>query len=156
MSQFANKESAENQAQAPREQRCEHREQRHHRDRSPRGFRNSSQRSDGTIDDRRRGNDISADDDHHHLHGERDQSPEVLPALDGQLGGALMKQKPDDEDDHDSQQRENQRIGEPSLAPARETEAETDESLLLNCRVFLIGHVHTRSFRYASGLCPTL
>ena len=47
------------------------------------------------------GHDIAPDDDHHHLHGEWNQRPEVFSALNCEFAGTLMKQKADDKD-HDN------------------------------------------------------
>ena len=126
MRQLANKKAAENQAQAPGDQRRQHGEQRYQGDRLPRRLWNSSQGADGAIHDRRRGDDIATDDDHHHLHGERHQGPEVLSPLDGKFGGTLTKQKADTKDHHDSQQSKNQRIGKPALTPVGESQTKAD------------------------------
>ncbi len=66
-----------------------------------------------------------------------------------------MKQKSGNKDHHNSQQRKNQRIGEPSFTPAGESQSKTNEVLFLSFRILLAWHVHTRSFRFGSGLCPT-
>src|SRR5208283_473921 len=90
--------------------------------------------------DQRSGRDhITAHDDHHHLHGEGHQRPEVLTALDGEFGGALierqtlLKYKADEKDDDDSKQREHKRIGKPALAPVSEREPETNQTFFLRC-----------------------
>ena len=62
-----------------------------------------------------------------------------------------MKQKAGNKDHHDSQQRKNQRIRKPPLAPVREPKANADERLFLQPRFLLSRHVHTRSFRFASA-----
>ena len=81
------------------------------------GFGNLGQRLDKPIHHRRGRNNIAADNDHHHLHGEGNQSPEVLAALDSQFAGGLMQQQPDDENDHDPRKGKDQRIRKPLFAP---------------------------------------
>ena len=97
-----------------------------------------------------------------------------LPPWMASLAGLCCKQKADDKDHHDSQQRKDQRIGKPSLAPVGEPQAKTHQALFPRCRVLLSGQVHIRSFRFRqrpsakckvpstaealvlAGLCPTL
>ena len=74
---------------------------------------------------------VAADDDHHHLHGERDQRPKAFAALDGEVRGLFAGGYSDQEDDDDPDQREHQRIGKPAFAPIGKRDADAREAALL-------------------------
>ena len=75
---------------------------------------------DRAPDQWRGGHHIAADDDHHHLHGEGNQGPKIPPGFDAELSGAFARQDAQRVHHQDAQEREDQRVGKPALAPAGE------------------------------------
>jgi hypothetical protein len=65
-----------------------------------------------------------------------------------------MKQQPDNKNYHDSDQRKNQRIRKPALAPVGEPEAKPDQWLLPSCLLLLSWnwHGHTQSFLFGGAI----
>jgi len=90
--------------------------------------------ANGSIHNRCRSDDISADNDHHHLHGEGNQGPEVLPP-ESRVSRALMSSSPTIKL-HDSDQRKNQRIRKPALAPVGKSQTKANQRLFLSGRSF--------------------
>ena len=84
---LAREQPAEDQAEAPRHQRRQHREQADERGGAPAVARKRRQSPDHGVDRRRRGHRVAGDDDHRHLHREGDEVPEAgaepLRRLDG-------------------------------------------------------------------------
>src|SRR5580700_2395303 len=152
MRQLPHKQPAENQAQAPRNQRRQHRKKRHQRHRAPRRLRNSRQSLNRAIHNRRRRHHIPADNNHHHLHGERHQRPEILSSLDRQFRRTLPEQQPRHKHNHNSHQRKDQRIRKPSLAPVRQSQSKPHQSLFPNGNLFLFWIAHTEPPRFGSEL----
>ena len=90
--QRAHQQAAEDQAQAPVEQRGQHADGRDKADRAAAGGRAcAASRSDQPLRRRRGRDDIAADRDESHLHGEGDQAPEAVAEglADRQRGAPL-------------------------------------------------------------------
>ena len=86
--------------------------------------------------------DVAADDDHHHLHGERNQRPETFAALHRQLAGGFVKQKAEEENDNDAHEGEYQGIGKPALTPVGERQTNPGQTRfrLKTCSLRLACH----------------
>lgn len=91
-------------------------------------FRNLREPAHEALDQRRGGDDIAANDDHHHLHGERNQRPEALAALDREVHRLLAGRDANQKNDDDAGQREDQRIGKPALGPVGKSDTEALQS----------------------------
>ena len=80
---------------------------------------------------------MSADNDHDHLHRERNQRPKALSALESQARGAHSVENPKREDDNDTQKSDDQGVGEPALAPAGERQTDACRKSLRSLRFAL-------------------
>jgi hypothetical protein len=60
----------------------------------------------------------------------------VQKFLNREFRGALMKQQPDNKNYHDSDQRKNQRIRKPALAPVGKSQTKANQRLFLSGRSF--------------------
>jgi len=125
--QFAGKKAAEDKAESPGDERGEHGEKGDEGDCGARRFGNGGEAADDPIDGGCGGHDVAADDDHGHLHGEGNQGPKALAALNGQVARALMEGHAGEKDEDDAEEREDERIGKPAFAPAGKSEAEAGE-----------------------------
>jgi hypothetical protein len=81
-----------------------------------------------------------ANNNHHHLHGEGHQRPEILASLNGQFRRALMQRQAHQKHHHNSEQRKNERIGKPTLTPIRERQAKADHRPLLDPVLLFLRH----------------
>jgi hypothetical protein len=75
-------------------------------------------------------NEMAAHNDHDHLHREWNQRPKASAALEDQAARVLAAENSEDEGGNDTQQRDQQRIGEPSLALGGERETNTRKAPL--------------------------
>ena len=140
---LAREQAAEDQAEAPRHERREHREQADVGGGArPRG-RHLRQRADHRVDRRRRGHGVAGDDDHRHLHREGDEVPEAgaetLRSFERRAAGE------DGGPGHHRRGREGERegVGKPALEPVREPQAERCEiGAFLRCFLGIPGFRH--------------
>ena len=71
---------------------------------------------------------IAADDDHDHLHGERNQRPKTFAALDGQIARGFVQGDAGEKNKDNAEQGEDERVGKPAFAPSGEGQAVTRQS----------------------------
>ena len=118
---FAREDRADNQAEAPVEQRGQHGGQRDQQHCALGRSRAHRQPHDHAVHGRGGGQDVAADDDHRHLERERDERPEpVTPRIDdlerrrprGRIG-----RKGRNDDDRGGGQREDERVRHEALGP---------------------------------------
>jgi hypothetical protein len=84
---FPDQDAAKNQAEPPAQERRQHRKQNHEGHSPTRRPRDCCQPAYEFVDRRRSGDDESANDDHRHLHGKRNQSPESVAEILDQIAG---------------------------------------------------------------------
>jgi hypothetical protein len=77
---------------------------------------------------------MSAHNDHHHLHGERKQRPKPLTALESHAPRILADDNSQHEDDDDTQESDDCRIGESAFAPRGQCKAGARQASLRSYR----------------------
>ena len=114
----AHEQPAEDEAKTPVQQRREHADRRDEADGAAARGRHPREAMDQDRRRRRRRDDIAADRDERHLHGERDEAPEAVAErhADGSGRSAVEHRRRRDDDDRD--RHEHERVGEPLSAHA--------------------------------------
>ena len=128
MRHLAREQTAEDQAEAPRHERRQHREQADVDRRAAAGLRHARHPSNHGIDRRRCRHRVAGDDDHRHLHGEGDEIPEAGAEPLRALCRRCARGQRGDEDDRDGGQRQREGVGKPALEPVRQAQTDARET----------------------------
>ncbi|MDT4840548.1 hypothetical protein FQZ97_743750 [compost metagenome] len=117
--QGAHQQAAEDQGEAPVEQRGEHGDQRHPAHRRAAVLRHAGQQVDQPRGRAGTGDHVAADDHEGHLHGEGNQAPETVAEGLGGLAGRCPHGQGGDRHQQHGDGGEDPGIGEPAFRPVR-------------------------------------